>query len=429
MKFYSLNKKSPMVGFTDALMNGLAPDGGLYYPKSFPVFSKKELNQFIGKNLSSVARIVLTKWLGDEFSKKTIKDVINRALDFPIPLKKVGPYYVLELFHGPTMAFKDVAAKTLAQLMSKVLAKKNKKITVLVATSGDTGGAVVQGFAGIQNIRVVVLFPKKNVSQLQKEQLTRVEKNVFSLAVEGVFDDCQRLVKEAFVDDDLKKLNLTSANSINIGRLIPQTIYYAYVFSKIRKNNIEFIIPSGNLGNLTAGVFSYKMGLPIKSFIAACNTNDSLVKYYQTGGYQPQKTIPTLSNAMDIGAPNNFPRLVKVFDNKHSLFKKMVKVVSVNNTETIKTIKEVYKKYHYLLDPHTAVGWAAAKRLSNPKNISVIVSTASPIKFAAEIYRETGIKVDNKKAIEKLKRLTKRKYEIKNNYQEFKKLLVKLSRQ
>ncbi|MDO8609776.1 MAG: threonine synthase [bacterium] len=424
MKLYSLNNKNNTSTFTAAIMKGLAPDGGLYYPVKIPRFSPSELTLLRGKNLHEVAVIILEKWISSEFSYEQIYEMVKNALDFEIPINKVGDNYVLELFHGPTMAFKDVAAKILAQCMQQVLKKQNKKIIVLVATSGDTGGAVAQAFSGIENIRVVVLYPKNKVSKLQEMQLTRVSKNIFPIEVDGVFDDCQDLVKKAFVDNDLNSLNLTSANSINIGRLIPQIIYYAYVYALLQKDNIEFVVPIGNAGNITAGLFASKMGLPFKSFVITSNENDATVEYYKTGTYAPKKTIVTLSNAMDVGAPNNFVRVLEFFNNNYKEFLKKVKAVKVDSKETIETIKKVNKEFSYVLDPHTAVAWAGAEKIGDKNKTKVLVSTASPIKFATEIRNKTGIKIDDSKEMKALEQLSKRKQSMENNYENFKKLLI-----
>lgn len=429
MFFHSTNHHSAPVNFETALLQGLAPDKGLYFPDHFPQFSPQELRELCGKSLQEIGSIILNKWIGDEIAPDDIKQIVEKALDFPIPLVKVGPYTILELFHGPTMAFKDVAGKTLGQLTSHVLKKQKRQATILVATSGDTGGAVAQGFAGVENVKVVILFPKGKVSQLQEEQLTRVEDNVFAIEVDGVFDECQDFVKRAFLDPDLHDLHLTSANSINIGRLIPQSIYYVYTWtqlmnnSKVNSKELEFIIPSGNLGNATAGLFARQMGLPLHSFIIATNENDPVVKYYETGEYNAQQSISTLSNAMDIGNPSNFSRMLEIFTHNHAEFKKVIQAIKISDKETVETMKKVYNEYNYLLDPHTAVAWKAAKWLSSKDKVPIIISTASPVKFAAEIEKTTGIKVDNAKEIEKLQVRPKTKYEIANNYEEFKKMI------
>jgi len=309
--------------------------------------------------------------------------------------------------------------------MSRVLQKENKKAVILVATSGDTGGAVAHGFANVPNIKVVALYPKGKVSRLQEEQLTRVSENVFSIEVDGVFDDCQALVKKALVDSELKNLNLSSANSISVGRLIPQIIYYVYTYAQMPMDTLEFVVPCGNFGNVCAGIFAKKMGLPFNKFLVANNENDEVYKYYQTGVFQAQQTVQTLSTAMDIGNPSNFARILKVFDNNHAAFKELIKVVEVTDLETAAAIKKVYTEQNYLLDPHTAVAWVAAEDGKNDFT-KIITSTASPIKFADSIKEYAGIEVDDSQAIVDLAKNPKRKIEIKNDYAELKSMLLSL---
>lgn len=426
MKFYSLNLNSPSVNFKEALLYGLAPDGGLYFPEFIPKFSDQEIKNLKNKSLTEVGYEVLNKWIGDEIDSEEIKEITAEALNFPIPLKKVGNFFVLELFHGPTMAFKDIAARILALLMNNVLKKESRKATILVATSGDTGGAVAHGFGGVSNINVIVLYPKGKVSRLQEEQLTRVADNIFPIEVNGVFDDCQALAKKAFVDPDFKKLNLSSANSISIGRLIPQIIYYVFVYSMMSKENIEFVVPCGNFGNVCAGIFSREMGLPFKKFLVVNNMNDTVLKYYETGVLKAQTTIQTLSTAMDIGNPSNFIRILKVFNNNHDELKKVIKVLKVTDQETIETIKKVHKEYGYILDPHTAVAWNGAEKDNDSDYIRVILSTASPIKFVDVIRQHTGIEIDDSETIRELEKNAKRKITINNNYDEFKKAIISL---
>ena len=426
MKFYSLNHNSPEVNFKQALISGLAPDGGLYFPKFIPRFTPEEIANLKDNALTEVGFKVLTKWLGDEIESKILEQLAESALNFPIPLKKAGDFLILELFHGPTMAFKDIAARSLARLLNQALENDNQKATIIVATSGDTGGAVAHGFGNVKNINLVVMYPKGKVSQLQEEQLTRVAPNVFPVEVDGVCDDCQALAKKIFVDPDLKKLNLSSANSISVGRLIPQIIYYVYVYSLIKEPNIEFVVPCGNFGNVCAGITARFMGLPFNKFIIVNNLNDSVLKYYQTGEFIPQPTVQTLSNAMDIGNPSNFARILEIFNHDYNEFKKIIQVLKVTDEETIATIKEVYSKYNYLLDPHTAVAWRGAEQAVKSQNIKVILSTASPVKFASIIKQHTGIAVDDSQAIKELEKITKRKLEIKNDYNELKKTLLSL---
>ncbi len=424
INYYSTSKKAPHVDFETALFRGLAPDGGLYFPTQFPAFSPNELANLQGASLQEIGNQVLQKWFGEEIDASILKELAYDAQHFPIPLKKVGPFHILELFHGPTQAFKDVAAQNLSRLMSAFLTKRQEKITLLVATSGDTGGAIAHGFSNVPNIEVYVLFPKGRVSALQEEQLTRVADNVHPIEIEGVFDDCQAMVKQAFNDPELKNLKLTSANSISIGRLIPQIIYYIYAYALLPTDQIQFIVPSGNFGNLTGGLFAREMGLPFTSFIAATNKNDSAVRYAQTGIYEPRTTITTLSNAMDVGNPSNFIRVLELFGHDHGRFQETLQAFKVSDDTTIETIKRVYETYGYLLDPHTAVGWKISEEHAHPDMEKIIIATASPIKFAAEIQQATGIAVDNTEAIQALQSRPARKTAVSNDYEAFKSILL-----
>lgn len=424
MHYYSTNHQSPHVNFQTALFRGLAPDGGLYYPEQFPRFSAEERRALQGASLQDVAQAVLTRWFGDEIDSSSLHEISLAAQHFPIPLRQVGPVRILELFHGPTLAFKDVAAQNLSRLMSHFLTRNARRITLLVATSGDTGGAIAHGFANIDNIDVYVLFPSGRVSGLQEEQLTRVADNVHPIEVDGVFDDCQALVKRAFNDPDLAALNLTSANSISIGRLIPQIIYYVYVYAQLPRSDIQFIVPSGNFGNLTGGLFAREMGLPFNSFIAATNANDTAVRYISTAAYTPNPTIQTLSNAMDVGNPSNFVRLLELFGNDHAAFTAVLQAYKVSDADTAATIRRVYAAYDYVLDPHTAVGWTVAERHANPEMQPILIATADPVKFAREIEDTTGIVVDDTAAIAALRTRPQRRTPLPNNYDALKQLLL-----
>jgi threonine synthase len=422
MNFYSTNNLIQRANLETAILQGLAPDGGLYYPSIIPQFSQKELQDLKNQNLKYIAYQTISKWFGEDITKEDIDTIVRSASDFDIPLIKVGDQDVMELFHGPTMAFKDVAAKYLAQFMSHYLSQKGKSINLLVATSGDTGGAIAQGFANVSGVNVYILFPKGKVSALQEEQLTRVADNVTSIELPAVFDDCQAMVKQAFNDPDLQYLNLTSANSISVGRIIPQIIYYIYAYAQLAKDEIEFTIPSGNFGNITAALFAKKMGIPITKLHAATNANDAVVNYFNSGKYNPLETKATLSNAMDVGNPSNFARILHYFDNDHKKFLEVIDAKSISDKETIETITKVYAKYKYLLDPHTAVAWNYAEQINHNNN--VIVSTASPIKFSSEIYRTTGIEIDDSLEISKLQAVPKRKTVLNNSYKEFKDFLI-----
>ncbi len=424
MNYFSTNRTAPTVNFQAALFRGLAPDGGLYFPETFPRFSPDDLAGLSGADLPTVASAVLRQWFSDEIDTETLDAIAHDAQHFPIPLVQVGDLHVLELFHGPTKAFKDVAAQNLSRLMSHFLKQDDRQVTLLVATSGDTGGAIAHGFANIDNIEVYVLFPKGRVSGLQEEQLTRVAPNVHPIEVEGVFDDCQAMVKRAFNDADLTALNLTSANSISIGRLIPQIIYYIYAYAQLQRDDIAFVVPSGNFGNLTGGLFARQMGLPFEHFIAATNENDAAVRYITSAEYSPRPTIQTLSNAMDVGNPSNFVRILELFNYDYDAFVKVLQAYKVSDAETAETIQRVYESTGYLLDPHTAVGWLVAERHADPSLTNVLVATADPLKFSAEIRTNTGIEIDDSAAITALRSRPQRKTAIDNDYDALKALLL-----
>jgi len=422
MKFYSTKKKSPEVDFKMALFQGLAPDGGLYMPDIIPQFTLKELEKM--SSLQDVGFGVLRKWINDEeISNEDLKHIVSKSLAFPIPLVSIGDISILELFHGPTLAFKDIAACVLAQLFEYFLIKDNKKITILVATSGDTGAAIAHAFAGLKRVKVAILYPRGKVSELQEEQMIRAGKNVLAIAVDGVFDDCQAFVKRAFQDPDLEDCNLSSANSINIGRLIPQIIYYIWAYLQASEKKIQFVVPSGNMGNATAALLAHRMGMPLTSLVIATNENDVAVNYYQTGIYKTKESVQTLSTAMDIGSPSNFERILELFDYDYSSFCKLISAVKVTDEETINTIKRVYEKKEYLLDFHTAVAFYGAEKTHVSNQYTVVVSPASPLKFAKEIKKQTGIPIDNSLYIKDLKKIEKRVISTSNDYNAIKKIL------
>lgn len=429
IRYTSTRHNAPAATFEEALFRGLAPDGGLYFPNQFPRFSAAELAALCGAELPTVAAQVLGKWFGDEISRPVLEGIAREAHSFPIPLRRVGDLIIMELFHGPTLAFKDVAAQNLPRLMSYFLQQRAQNITLLVATSGDTGGAVAHGFADVPHIRVVVLFPKGRVSGLQQEQLTRVADNVVPVEVDGVFDDCQALVKRAFTDPALADLRLTSANSISIGRLIPQIIYYVYAYAQLCRDDLAFIVPSGNFGNLTGGLFAREMGVPLHHFIAANNVNDAATRYIETGHYAPRETVATLSNAMDVGAPSNFARVLALFDHEYEAVRDVVTAYRVDDATTVQTIQAVQAEHDVLLDPHTAVGWHVATKFVDPALTRVLVATASPVKFAHELRTRAGIEVDDLAEIARLRQRPARKVSLPNSYEALAELLLGLREQ
>ncbi len=389
---------APTVTFREALLRGLAPDGGLYIPIQLPPVPPGVLASWRGLPLGEVAVRVLSHLVGDEFDRAAFDALVREAFNFPAPTVALGPRLsVLELFHGPTMAFKDFGARFLARTFGHLLAERGDHATILVATSGDTGSAVAQGFFGVPRVDVVVLYPAGKVSRFQEAQMATLGGNVRALRVPGTFDDCQRLVKQAFLDDRLAPLNLSSANSINIGRLLPQAVYYVASWldgGGPEAGEVVFAVPSGNLGNLTAGVIAQQLGLPVGRFVAASNVNDVLPDYLATGTYTAKAAVATISNAMDVGDPSNFPRLSQLHAEALARLRGNLAGWSVTEEETRRTIRQVYRDRGYVLDPHAAVGVAAALHLQHVEQEQrpiVSLATAHPAKFADVIRQELGI--------------------------------------
>jgi threonine synthase len=438
MIFFSTSKSSAPVTIKRATLEGLAPDGGLYVPSEVPRLSDGELGLLESGTFNNVAFAIAKKFVGAEVPLDTLSKLIDECFDFETPLREVAEgTFVEELFHGPTLAFKDYGARFLARLTGFFAAEDQKMITVLVATSGDTGSAVAYGFQGIPNTRVVLLYPSGKVSRLQEQQLTTAGDNVFALEVKGDFDDCQRMVKQAFVDPDLRRtLTLTSANSINISRLIPQSFYYAWASLQLVKrfpgSLPVFSVPSGNYGNLTAGVLAKMMGFPIGHFVAASNANDSVTRYLEEGRFEPRPTVRTLTTAMDVGNPSNFSRLLHFFENDFRKMGEEITGISVTDLETVETIQSVYGSCGYIMDPHTAVGFRALEqyRKNNPGSgfPGVVLSTAHPVKFDDAIMkaidREVPIPEEMKEIMEKPKRSTVTG----NHYTELSRFLQNLDR-
>ncbi|KZK74658.1 MAG: threonine synthase [Pelodictyon luteolum] len=404
MIYFSTSKSSTPVSMKRATLEGLAPDGGLYVPSAIPSFTPQELLQLEGATFSDVGFAIAKKFVDGEIPPVELQEIVRECCNFPTPLVQLDPAaFVLELFHGPTLAFKDYGARFLARMTGWFAAEDNRLITVLVATSGDTGSAVAYGFQGIPNTRVVLLYPSGKVSRLQEQQLTTAGGNVHALEVNGDFDDCQRLVKEAFVDPSLKeRLTLTSANSINISRLIPQSFYYAWATLRLQEDyglqGPVFSVPSGNYGNLTAGVLAKKMGFPIGGFIAASNANDSVTRYLSLGRYEPRPTRRTLSTAMDVGNPSNFARLIHFYQGEHDAMARDITGTSVTDRETLETIRLVHSRFGYVMDPHTAVGYCALLRMRQDgmycDNPGVVLSTAHPSKFLEAIHEALQLEVE-----------------------------------
>ncbi len=398
MRLTSTHHRAPLVGFRRALRQGLAPDGGLYQPTVLPSFDEADLAAWRGLPFAAVARHLAQRLLVGEFAPEVIDRAVGDALNFPVPVRPLGGgISLLELFHGPTLAFKDFGARFLARLFSEVLREDGDHATVLVATSGDTGSAVARGFAGVAGTRVVVLYPAGKVSPFQEAQMATIGGNVTAVRVQGVFDDCQRLVKSALLDADLARLRLSSANSINIGRLLPQTFYYVAGYLGVAErigDPVVFSVPSGNLGNLTAGVMAARMGLPVARFVAATNANDVLPEYLTSGAFRSRASIPTISNAMDVGDPSNFSRLADMYESSAARMGREIAGVRVSEAETRAAIRSACRDWGAILDPHAAVAYSAAVRFRQATGTGVpivVLATAHPAKFADVIREELGI--------------------------------------
>ena len=422
MRYISLNHNSQPVDFKTAVMNGLAPDKGLYFPEEIISLPKKITDNIKSINDHELCYEVIKEYIGEYFTKDELIQIIEKTIDFKIPLNKIGdnPIYSLELFHGPTLAFKDIGAKFLALCMDKIKNDFNSKgITVLVATSGDTGGAVAKGFEGLDGINVCILYPKGRISEVQEKQITTNDKNIIAFEVNGDFDDCQKMVKDAFNDLEIKsKITLTSANSINIARWLPQMFYYFLAIKKMdNENDNIFSVPSGNFGNICAGILSKEIGLNIKLFLASTNINKTVPEYLESGKYSPQKTKPTISNAMDVSDPSNFVRIQKIFNNDIQKIKKIIKAYSFNDDQTREAIKDVYNRNNYLMDPHSAIGYLGIKSyLSNHSTNSsgIFLSTAHPIKFKEQVEKSIGKEISVPSRIKDIMGKSKRSIEIKS---------------
>lgn len=389
MKYFSTRNQNNFVSFREAVLNGLAQDGGLFMPETIPSFPRSFIENLDSFSFQEIGFETAKKFISDEIGEQKLQEIIQRSLNFPAPLVDLDEdIHILELFHGPTLAFKDFGAQFMARTMEHFVKDFNKELVILVATSGDTGSAVAHGFYGVDGIKVYLLYPSGKVSNIQEKQLTTLDKNIIALEINGTFDDCQHLVKNAFTDNDLKnKLKLSSANSINIARLIPQSFYYINAVKQLKQSTkkIVFSVPSGNLGNITAGLIAKKMGMPIDLFIAATNSNDVFTNYLSSGKFEPRKSIQTYSNAMDVGNPSNLERIRALYEDNIEKMRSEIASFSFNDTDTVAGIKEVFNNYGYIIDPHGAVGYMALKKFltahdENEFN-TVVAETAHPAKF------------------------------------------------
>jgi len=439
MNYRSLLGWSPTVGFREALLRGMAPDGSLYIPDHIPLLDTSFLDQLGGLSLDEVGRGIVSPYI-DEVPPYDLQEVIRRSWTFPIPLVHLkGPMYLLELFHGPTLAFKDIGARFMAHLLSYFLGKEERTLSIVVATSGGTGSAVAHGFFNVSHIQVYILYPAGKISRLQEQQMTTLGGNVHAIEVEGTFDDCQQMVKQALADREVVHArNLTTANSINVGRLIPQIMYYGWAIAQLR-NQVQgedtkldsqkgpvFVVPSGNFGNLTAAVYSKWMGIPIARFVAATNANDVVPEYFRSGTLLTRPSLRTFSNAMDVGNPSNFARLQALYGFNLDLMRRDMVATSISDEETLNEIRRTYDATGYVLDPHTAVGVAAARRNQESGGTllpSIVAATAHPGKFPEVIEQALGKRFELPPALQEALDRPKQTVRIPARYEEFASLL------
>lgn len=432
MKFISTKGTSGAVTFLEAMKNGLAPDGGLYMPVDIPSLPPSFWGLLSNKSFDEIAFQMAKPFLSDELSDSELREVVQDAFNFPLRLTELTPeQFVLELFHGPTLAFKDFGARFMARLFSEQARQQDREVTILVATSGDTGSAVAHGFHNVQGVNVILLYPKARVSRLQEQQMATLGGNITVLEVDGVFDDCQRMVKQAFLDRDLTvKMQLSSANSINIARLLPQSFYYAFAAAELQRKGLSdpvFSVPSGNFGNLTGGLLAMKMGLPVKHFIAATNVNDVVPRFLAGEPFEPKPSIQTISNAMDVGDPSNFARIESLFGQSNEAIREAIDGFSCNDDQTLESIKKLYHHYNYLACPHTAIGLRAAIRDSDlSKNSSpyVTLATAHPVKFRDSIEPALNIEIEVPQRLRECLDKPKRSVSISSSFDEFREFLL-----
>ena len=438
MLYYSTNNNSPKVDFKEATIKGLAPDKGLYFPESIPLLPKEFFDNIHSYTKEEIAYKVMQPFVGDTIPADELQRIVNETINFDFPLVQITDnIFSLELYHGPTLAFKDVGARFMSRCLAYFVkgssptgeAGVRRKLTVLVATSGDTGGAVANGFYNVEGVEVVILYPSGKVSSIQELQLTTLGKNIKALEVNGSFDDCQHLVKQAFADVELnQQLFLTSANSINVARWLPQQLYYFFAWQQWCNKEMPPVVcvPSGNFGNICAGLMAYQSGLPLKHFIAATNANDIIPHYFETQKFRPKPAVATISNAMDVGNPSNFVRILEIFKQQFKLLKTVVSSVSISDDETKAILKQVYEQQNYLLDTHGAVAYAALQQyLSEHKEEKgIILETAHPVKFYNVVEPIIGEKIPMPESVEYLLGKEKKSIVIDVDYERLKKFLL-----
>ena len=433
MKYYSTNHTAPMASLEEAVVKGLAGDRGLYMPENIKALPKKFFDNIDTMSFQEIAYTVADAFFGEDVEAEALKKIVYDTLAFDCPIVPVTEeIYSLELFHGPTLAFKDVGARFMARLLQYFIKKENKGglVNVLVATSGDTGSAVANGFLGVDGIHVYVLYPKGKVSPIQECQFTTLGKNITAIEVDGVFDDCQALVKTAFMDEELNKQKmLTSANSINVARFLPQAFSYFYAYAQLKKlgkaDNMVMCVPSGNFGNICAALFGHRMGLPIKRFIAANNANDIFFQYLKTGRYNPQPSKATLANAMDVGDPSNFARIYELYKGDHKVITSLIGGATYSDEEIANTMRECYADTKYVLDPHGACGFQALKDLLQPGETGVFCETAHPAKFKEKVDDILATDIEIPQRLQAFMKGTKQSVAMTKDFADFKSYLIK----
>ncbi len=433
MKYYSTNKTAPLATLAKAVTQGLAEDRGLYMPQQIKRLPQQFYGQMSQMSFQDIAYTVADAFFGEDIEAAALRRIVEDTLSFPCPIVEVEPgIYSLELFHGPTLAFKDVGARFMARLLQHFIRQQDQHATVnvLVATSGDTGSAVANGFLGVEGIRVFVLYPKGKVSPIQECQFTTLGQNITAIEVDGVFDDCQRLVKQAFMDGDLRRqLTLTSANSINVARFLPQAFYYFNAYAQLpsRCQQVVMCVPSGNFGNLTAALFGQQMGLPVKRFIAANNANDIVYQYLQTGKYQPRPSVQTLANAMDVGDPSNFARVCELYGSWDEVTSH-ISGATYSDEQIRQTMRRCHDTTGYVLDPHGACGYQALKDGLQPGEVGIFCETAHPAKFKQVVEEAIGSAVDIPDRLAAFMKGEKQSVALPNSYDDFCQLLMDMSK-
>jgi threonine synthase len=431
MHYYSTNKQAPNVSLQEAVVKGLAPDKGLYMPEKIKVLPQSFFAHIGNLSFQEIACTVADAFFGEDIEHGTLKQIVYDTLNFDTPLVQVDDnIYSLELYHGPTMAFKDVGARFMARLLGHFIRKQGQTdVKVLVATSGDTGSAVANGFLGVEGIHVYVLYPKGKVSRIQECQFTTLGQNITAVEIDGTFDDCQRLVKTAFLDDELNsRLNLTSANSINVARFLPQSFYYFHAYAQLvrqgKANGVVICVPSGNFGNITSGLIAKRMGLPVKRFIAANNRNNIFYEYLKTGEYRPRPSEQTIANAMDVGDPSNFVRILDLYGHSHSKIADEIAGCTYTDEEIRQTVLSAYKNTGYLLDPHGACGYHSLKDCLAENETGIFLETAHPAKFLETVESILSEKLNIPEKLQAFMKGTKQSTELPKTFDEFKRLLL-----